>query len=128
MGAVRWLSDVRDDLSGAEWDRATLTLTLLLAPMAPHLAEELWERLGRPYSAHTQPWPVPEPGALHPDVVTLVVQIDGRVRDRIEVPAGLGQDRALEVALASDTVRRHLDGRSPAKVIHVQDRLVNLVT
>jgi leucyl-tRNA synthetase len=128
MEAVRWIAASRAAMSAAEWGRAATTLTLVIAPMAPHLAEELWERLGHPYSVHTQPWPEVDPQALERDVVTLVVQIDGKVRDRIEVPAGLGRDRAIEAALGSDAVRRHLAGRSPANVIHVEDRLVNLVT
>jgi leucyl-tRNA synthetase len=128
MEVVRWIAETRATMSGAEWDRATTTLTLVLAPFAPHLTEELWERLGGPYSVHTQPWPAVDLAALERDVITLVVQIDGKVRDRIEVPVGLGRDAAVDAALASDKVRRHLDGRTPAKVVHVEDRLVNLVT
>ncbi len=128
METVRWVGDVTEGMSAEEWDRAATTVTLLFAPFAPHLAEELWERLGRPYSVHTQPWPPVDPSALERDTVTLVVQVDDRVRDRIEVPAGLGEQEALEAALSSDKVRRHLDGRSPARVVHVPDRLINLVT
>jgi leucyl-tRNA synthetase len=60
--------------------------------------------------------------------ITLVVQVDGRRRDAVAAPAGIGRDRAVELALGSENVRRHLGGRSPVKVVHVPDRLVNLVT
>ena len=97
-------------------------------PFAPHLAEELWARLGRPYSVHTQPWPAPDPAALAAEEVTLVVQVDGRRRDAVAAPAGLDRDQALELALGRDNVRRHLDGRPPREVVYVPDRLINLVT
>jgi leucyl-tRNA synthetase len=104
------------------------TFTLLLAPFAPHLAEELWARLGRPYSVHTQPWPTADPAALAAEEITLVVQVDGRRRDAVPAPAGIGRDQAVELALASDNVRRHLAGREPHDAVYVPDRLVNLVT
>jgi leucyl-tRNA synthetase len=104
------------------------TFTLLLAPFAPHLAEELWARLGRPYSVHTQPWPAVDAAGLAADEVTLVVQVDGRRRDAVAAPAGLDRDQALALALRSDNVRRHLDGRPPTDSVYVQDRLINLVT
>ena len=102
-------------------------LVRLLAPLAPHAAEELWHRLGRAYSVHRQAWPavtVPRDG----DVVELVVQVDGRVRDRLRVPRGLGRDEAVAAALAAEPVRARLGGRRPARVVHVPDRLVNVVT
>ena len=115
-------------MDAGQWDRVAGTFTLLLAPFAPHLAEELWARLGRPYSVHTQPWPAADPAALAADEVTLVVQVDGRRRDAVPAPAGLDRDQALELALRSGNVGRHLDGRRPRQVVYVPDRLINLVT
>ena len=91
------------------------------------VVEELWSGLGGEYSVHQQSWPVPDPGALIPDHVTMAIQIDGKTRDRIEVPAGTAQDDVVKQALKRDNVRRHLVDR-PAKVFFVQDRLINLVT
>jgi leucyl-tRNA synthetase len=128
MELLRWARRHQAAMDAGQWERVSGTFTLLLAPFAPHLAEELWARLGRPYSVHTQPWPVADPAALAADEVTLVVQVDGRRRDAVAAPAGLDRDRALELALRSDKVRRHLDGRPPRDTVYVPDRLINLVT
>jgi leucyl-tRNA synthetase len=104
------------------------TLVLLLAPVAPHLAEELWARLGKPYSVHQQDWPTFDPAALVTEEVTLVVQVNGKVRDRIKVPTGIGEAEARRRALASETVLRHLEGKAPRQVVYVEGRLVNFVT
>jgi leucyl-tRNA synthetase len=98
-----------------------------LAPVAPHLAEELWARLGRPYSIHQQPWPAFDPAALVTDEITLVVQVNGKVRDRITVPVGIDQEEARRRALASETVQRHLEGKAPRQVVYVEGRLINIV-
>jgi leucyl-tRNA synthetase len=116
-------------LAGADGFRQSVdTLLLLLAPVAPHLAEELWARLGRPYSIHQQPWPSFDPAALVTDEIALVVQVNGKVRDRITVPAGTGQEEARRRALESETVQRHLKGKTPRQVVYVEGRLINLVT
>ena len=114
-------------MSESEWDRTARWLVLLLAPFAPHLSEELWAHLSGPYSVHRQPWPEPDPQALRDAEFTLVIQVNGRVRDRRTAPAGAGRDTALLVALQSENVRRHLDGRRPKQVVFVPDRLINLL-
>ena len=128
MELLRWARRHKAAMDAGQWDRVAGTFTLLLAPFAPHLAEELWARLGHPYSVHTQPWPAADPAALAADEVTLVVQVDGRRRDAVPAPAGLDRDQALELALRSGNVGRHLDGRRPRQVVYVPDRLINLVT
>ncbi|HET6774210.1 MAG TPA: leucine--tRNA ligase [Acidimicrobiales bacterium] len=105
---------------------AKRVLARLLAPLAPHLAEELWHRLGEPYSVHEQPWPTYDEGALASDRVTLVVQVDGAVRGRVEVPAGVPEPAAIAAATAA--VAEAIGGREVVRTIHVPDRLVNLVT
>ena len=92
------------------WSEAIEALLLMLAPLAPHIAEELWERSGRAYSVHQQSWPEWDAELAREDEVTLVVQVNGKVRDRIQVPAGIDEPRAKELALASPLVRRHLEG------------------
>jgi leucyl-tRNA synthetase len=108
---------------------AAEALVVMLAPMAPFLAEELWrEALGRDRSVHTARWPSFDAGLAAEDRVTLVVQVDGKVRDRMEVLADASEDECRELALASDRVRRALDGRSVGRVVVRPPRLVNVVT
>jgi leucyl-tRNA synthetase len=128
MELVRWARRGKSAMSSAEWSRVSRSLVLLLAPFAPYLAEELWSRLGGGYSVHEQSWPVPDPGALIPDRVTMAIQIDGKTRDRIEVPAGTASDDVLVQVLERARVRRHLGQGRPTRVVFVQDRLINLVT
>jgi leucyl-tRNA synthetase len=128
MELLRWARGHEAAMPPAQWDRVAATFTLLLAPFAPHLAEELWARLGRPYSVHTQPWPVADPAALERDQITLVVQVDGRRRDALPASPGLDRTQALELALRSEAVRRHLHGRRPRDAVYVPDRLINLLS
>lgn len=103
------------------------TLLKLMAPVTPHISEELWERLGRPYSVHQQSWPVADAEAAAAEEITLVLQVNGKVRDRIVVPADISADLAQARALESKHVQRYLDGQDPKKVIYVPGRLVNVV-
>jgi leucyl-tRNA synthetase len=110
------------------WHQAVKTLVLLLAPLCPHIAEELWvEHLGQPYSVHDQPWPAYDPAKATAERIALVLQVNGRVRDRVEVEAGISEEQARQVALSSPRVRRHLDGKTVTRVIVVPGRLVNVV-
>jgi leucyl-tRNA synthetase len=127
MELARWGEREKDRMSTAEWDRARGTLVLLLAPFAPHMAEELWSRIGGEYSVHRQPWPVVE-SVVEDGEVTMVVQVDGKVRDRIAMPAGTDRDTALAAALASPKVGRFFDGEAPRTVVFVPGRLINLVS
>jgi len=110
-----------------EWAPALRTVMLMLAPFAPHLAEELWDRTGGPYSIHQQAWPAWDADAVREETVTLVLQVNGRVRDRVQVPAGLDEARLKEMALASEKVRRFIDGMQVQDVIVVRGKLVNVV-
>ncbi|HET90386.1 MAG TPA: leucine--tRNA ligase [Chloroflexi bacterium] len=109
---------------------AARVFVLLLAPFAPHVAEELWERLGEPYSVHRQPWPVWDESLAAEEAITLVVQVDGRLRDKLTVPAAIGEEEARQQALSCEGVRRQLEdeGRRVTRVVYVPGRLVNLVT
>ena len=109
------------------WDEAVDIYLRMLAPVAPHISEELWQRLGKPYSIHTQPWPEVDEAAAAQEQVTLVVQVNGKVRDRITVPAEITQEEARAAALASEAVQKLLDGRPPRQVIVVPGKLVNVV-
>jgi leucyl-tRNA synthetase len=106
---------------------AVRTLLLLVAPMAPHLAEEAWEALGEQGLIADASWPDADPALLVDDEVTIAIQVNGKLRDTLTMPRGAAKDAVEAAALASDKVVRLLDGRPPRKVIVVPDRLVNLV-
>ncbi|MHA3947961.1 leucine--tRNA ligase [Cellulomonas bogoriensis] len=106
---------------------AAETLVLLLAPIAPHITEELWCRLGHEGSLTRAPYPVADPRYLVEETVTCVVQVQGKVRDRLEVPPSIGDDELRELALATAGAQRALDGREVRTVIVRAPRLVNVV-
>jgi leucyl-tRNA synthetase len=108
---------------------ALRTLPLLLAPFAPHLAEELWSRLGGESSGsvHRQRWPIADPEALVRDTVALVIQVKGKVRGSLEVPANADRATLEKLALESEIAVKWLEGKAPSRVIVVPGRLVNLV-
>jgi leucyl-tRNA synthetase len=109
------------------WDEAVDALLLLLAPIAPHIAEELWQHRHPGASVHVQPWPAWDQAATRADVVTLVVQVNGKVRGKIEAPAGVSETGARELALADPNVQRHIEGKTVRKVIVAGGALVNIV-
>ena len=109
------------------WREACEIYLLMLAPVAPHVAEELWERLGNSFSVHQQSWPQVDESATAEDEITLVIQVNGKVRDRLNVPVGIGEEEARERALASEGAQRFLADATVRKVIVVPGRLVNIV-
>jgi leucyl-tRNA synthetase len=111
----------------SEWNEAFEIYLKMLAPVAPHISEELWMRLGKPYSIHIQKWPVVDEDAAREDEITLVVQVNGKLRDRVTVPADVSEADAKAAALASETVKKHLEGKTPRQVVYVKGRLVNIV-
>ena len=111
----------------AAWQEATKTLLLLMAPSFPHISEELWERAGHDYSIHQQAWPTWDDELAAEETITIVVQVNGKVRDRFEAPADIGEEDAKEQALATPGAQKHLNGKQPLKVIYVPGRLVNIV-
>jgi leucyl-tRNA synthetase len=109
-------------------DVAIDTLLLLLAPMAPHVTAELWEQRHQDgTTVHSEPWPVAEPELVKVDSVTMVVQVNGKVRDRAEVDASIGEDEATAVALSAPKVIEELAGRQPRRVVARPPRLVNVM-
>ncbi len=102
-------------------------LTLLLAPFAPHLAEELWEALGHAESVHRQPWPSYDPALLVAETVEIAVQVNGRVRARLTVDRSLPREELERLVLADERVHRFLEGRRVRQVVVVPGRLVNVV-
>ena len=122
------LANTLQRAGGISRSEGVATLILLLAPFAPHITEELWRRRGGVGSIHQQRWPAYDEAVAAPREVTIVVQVDGKVRDRIPMPAGLPDAEVQLRALASPKVQATLDGTKPAKVIVVADRIVSIVT
>jgi leucyl-tRNA synthetase len=120
------VNELADDVSAPGARFAAETAVSLLQPWAPHVTEELWERLGHS-RLWEHPWPVADPALLARETFELVVQVNGRVRDRIEVPAGLAEDELVERAKASERVQAHLDGKEIRQTVVVPGKLVNLV-
>jgi leucyl-tRNA synthetase len=110
------------------WQEAIESLLLLLAPSCPHITEELWARTGRPYSIHQQAWPQWDETLAAEELFTLVIQVNGRVRDKTEAPVTISEEEVKDLALASPGVQRHTAGKEIKKVIYVPARLVNVVT
>ena len=99
----------------------------LVAPMAPHVAEEAWAAVGRQGLIADAEWPQADPALLVEDEVTIAVQVNGKLRDTLTAPRGASRQVLEEMALASEKIARTLEGKAPRKVIVVPDRLVNLV-
>jgi leucyl-tRNA synthetase len=127
MEHTNYLLAVRSEAGEGEWSDALRTFVLVLAPFAPHHAEEMWAAIGEPYSVHEQAWPAWDDALIAAEEITLVVQVNGKLRDRVSVPADIGEDAAKELALASARVRPHVEGRELRKSVYVPGRLVNLV-
>jgi len=109
------------------WKEAIDTLLLLLAPTAPHLAEELWQQMGHSYSIHNQSWPKWDEELAKEEEITLVVQVNGKLRDRIVAPASITEAEAKQAALKSQRVKAYLEGKEVIDMVYVPGRLVNLV-
>jgi leucyl-tRNA synthetase len=104
------------------------SLLLLLAPFAPHISEELWHSaLGEKSSIHTQAWPSYDEALTQDDTITLVLQVNGKVRDKMPVPAGLGKADLEAYVSQSDKVKKHTEGKTIVKTIVVPNKLVNVV-
>jgi leucyl-tRNA synthetase len=118
--------------TGTAWDEAIRLLVLMLAPAAPHIAEELWSRrqtaLGEEWrSIHTERWPVVDDTAIQDETREIPIQVNGKVRDRVTVPTGISELELEQIVLARDRVRAALAGRDPDRLIHAGGRLVNIV-
>jgi leucyl-tRNA synthetase len=115
------------DVSAEAWDEAVDALLLMLAPIAPHITEELWHRRSHETSIHLQPWPEADADLAREDTVTMVIQINGKVRDRIEVAADVSEADATAAALEADRIQSWLSEGEVRKVIARPPKLVNIV-
>lgn len=111
-----------------EWNEASEIYIKMLAPVAPHIAEELWtNHLEKPYSIHQQSWPQVDEAAAKDDTIEIPVQVNGKVRDKVIVSADASEEEIKSVALASETIQKYLEGKEPKKVIVAKGRLVSVV-
>ena len=117
----------KSDAENRVFSSAMATVLTLLSPITPHLCEELWQRMGHTSSLQEEAWPVCEESALVQDTVTIALQVNGKLRGTIEVPAGADKARMEEVALADAAVQRHTSGLTIRKVVVVPGKLVNVV-
>jgi len=109
------------------WNDAVRSLVLMLAPSVPHLAEELWHRMGNVESVHVQAWPVWSEELAADETVTLIVQINGKLRDRLVVPVGVSEAAAKEAALSNPRIQKYLGDKDVVKVVFAEGRLINIV-
>jgi leucyl-tRNA synthetase len=111
----------------ASWNFALTALSQVLAPFAPHIAEEIWHQLGNEASVHVAPWPVHDPQYLVADQITIVVQVNGKVRANLQVPSDASKEDIESQAMADQNVQKFMENKKPAKVVYVPGRLVNIV-
>jgi leucyl-tRNA synthetase len=124
-----YLSKVKErgTASDALWRKAISYFLLLLAPTAPHLAEELWARTGHSYTIHNQPWPEYDHELAKEEEVTLIIQVNGKLRDKLLVPASISEAEAKELALSRERVKAYINSKKLTRVIYVPNRVVNIV-
>jgi leucyl-tRNA synthetase len=127
MEHTNYLLAIKGEVGEERLHEALRTFVTVLAPFAPHHAEEMWATMGEEYSVHLQGWPSWDESLIASEEITLVVQVNGKLRDRIEVPADIAEEEAKRLALSSARVRPHVEGRELKKSVYVPGRLVNLV-
>ncbi|GAI50057.1 unnamed protein product, partial [marine sediment metagenome] len=129
MEFTNYLSKVQEakNISISLWRETITYLLLLLAPTAPHLAEELWARTGHPYSIHNQSWPRWDEEMAKEEEITLVIQINGKLRDKLIVPASITEIEAKELALERERVKAYTNNKKIANIIYVPKRVISIV-
>jgi leucyl-tRNA synthetase len=129
MEFTNYLAKVKEErsIAHAAWKESIDTLLLLLAPSVPHIAEELWEWTGHSYSIHNQSFPSWDEKLVAEEQVILVIQVNGKLRDRVEVPVSITEAEGRELALSRERVQAHLSGKEIKDIIYVPGRLVNIV-
>ena len=127
MEFVNWIRENEKEFNERQAKKTKETLAFVLAPMAPHLAEEFWSLLGHKESISKEKWPKFNPKNIIDEEIELVVQVNGKVRDRLTVPKDISGQDAEQLALKSEKVKKFTSGKEVRKVIYVSGRLVNIV-
>ena len=128
MEYVNYLTEMKGQISRQDWQSALRILILLLAPLAPHLGEELWEMTGNEGSVFENRWPSYDEKMTEEEEITFIVQVNGKLRKKLKVPADLSEEELKKIALEDERIREFLDGREVKRVVVVPKRLVNIVT
>jgi leucyl-tRNA synthetase len=123
MEFINFSADNRKEVGKSSLDR----MLLLLSPFAPHLAEELWQKIGNQGSVFQQEWPVFDPALAQAQKINLIIQVNGRMRDKIEADPEISEEEAKKFALASPKIQSWLSGQEPKQIIFVKGRLINIV-
>ena len=110
-----------------EWNEAVDIYLRMMAPATPHIAEEIWSLLGKPYSIHTQGWPIFDPEAAREETIIIPIQVNGKLRERLELPVTVTKEEAISAALKSEIIQKHLAGSEPKNIIFVPQKLINFV-
>jgi leucyl-tRNA synthetase len=129
MEYTNYLNKVKENgsVSASDWKRSIETLVILLAPTAPHMTEELWHRIGHNNSIHNQSWPAWDEELAKEDEITLVVQVNGKLRDRLTAPVSISEEEAKKLAQGSEKIQPFIQGKQVINVIYVPGKLVNIV-
>ena len=110
-----------------QWKDIIETLLLLISPIVPHLSEELWSKIGNQFSVHQKKWPEYDESLITDPTVTFIVQVNGKVRDKIILPTNISEEEAQIIALKSEKVKSHISDMIVNRVIFVPGKLINLV-
>ena len=129
MEYTNYLGKIKDNgsVSQKDWQEAIKILLLLLAPSAPHIAEELWQKTGHKYSIHNWKWPEWDEELAQDEEIPIIIQINGKTRDKEMVSASITEEEAKEIILAKPKVKAYLEGKEIVKIIYVPKKLINLV-
>jgi len=132
MELVNYIYQVKADITDSPQATSVVregmdALVVLLSPFVPHIAEELWEALGHRESIIHTSWPAYDPVAIAEDAIVIVIQVNGKLRERLLIPAAAREEEVKNLALTSPKVRRHIEGKEVKKTIFVPQKLVNIV-
>lgn len=127
MELVNWYKENESVFNSSQKKEVLEKIILLLAPFAPHLSEELWEKTGNKESVFKEKWPGYDVKLIKEEIINLIVQISGRVRDRIEVAADISEEEAKELAISREKVKKWIEGKEIKKVIFIKGKLINIV-
>ena len=127
MEYINWYKDCQNNFSKEEKKEIFKNLSLLISPFAPHLAEELWERLGYKESVFKEEWPQYNPELIKEEKINLIIQINGKVRDTVETEIDISEESAQKLAISREKVQKWIDGKDVKKIVFVQGKLINIV-
>jgi len=129
MEYVNYLTNIQavNKIDAKKLAEAKNNLLKLLSPFVPHIAEELWHEIGNKNSIFEEKWPEYDKELIKEEKINLVIQVNGKVRDRIEVPAGISEEEAKTLAISREKVKNWLSGKEIKQIIFVPDKLINIV-